>query len=401
MNTERNWLIRTTQNQILGPVAKAKVIEFLEKGALGLNDEVTSGNGYWFSLKEKDLVEKFLYGDVPQGYNPISESKSVLSKRDNPDKTTSLNTAPANKTQVLKSSSDAPGVLPKNEDLEYPDITLITTSPVGAAPAAAPADDIKLPNQDDLEFPDITIVARPSAIQSDHGGQIHTQPQAQPVQMKSRPVEVKETRSGDEPIVYPKEDDLEFPDLGGPSAAPQAESRIEEEDLDFQVNLAPPKTAASAAPQPEPEHKPAKKPGLMNFQNEVGDDPNLTLMFDTLGKEELPSKPQPPKPEKMESLKLERKSSSHQPAPATSHAAKSIEPHQPEKLLHERKVKGSSQQKENTKDLPREVQERVMPEHLKKRNDNYLLYLLVIIVLIILALFFYYYRNILNKPLPV
>jgi len=65
----------------------------MEKGALGLNDEVTSGNGFWFSLKEKDLVDKFLYGDIPQGYNPISESKSVLSKRENPDKTTSLNTA--------------------------------------------------------------------------------------------------------------------------------------------------------------------------------------------------------------------------------------------------------------------------------------------------------------------
>jgi len=71
VNTERNWLIRTTQNQILGPVAKAKVIEFMEKGALGLNDEVTSGNGFWFSLKEKDLVDKFLYGDIPQGYNPF------------------------------------------------------------------------------------------------------------------------------------------------------------------------------------------------------------------------------------------------------------------------------------------------------------------------------------------
>ena len=69
---ERNWLIRTHQKQILGPVGKTKVIEFLQKGALGLNDEVTCGNGYWFWLKEKDLVDKYLYGDVPQSYNPIS-----------------------------------------------------------------------------------------------------------------------------------------------------------------------------------------------------------------------------------------------------------------------------------------------------------------------------------------
>lgn len=399
MNTERNWLIRTTQNQILGPVAKAKVIEFLEKGALGLNDEVTSGNGYWFSLKEKDLVEKFLYGDIPQGYNPISESKSVLSKRENPDKTTSLNTAPANKTQVLKTSNEGPGVLPKNEDLEYPDITLITSSPVSAAPSAASAEDVKLPNQDDLEFPDITIVARPvtSTMQSDHGGQVHTQTQSQPVQMKSRPAEVQDVRASDEPVVYPKDDDLEFPDMGGAK-----ETEAEEEELDFQVNVAAPKAATASAPAPaseaEPEHKPVKKPGLMNFQNEVGDDPNLTLMFDTLGKEDVHSKPQPPKPEKVESLRLEKKSGGqHQPV----QTQKTHEPHQPEKLLHERKVKNSSQQKETTKDLPREVQERALPDNLKKRNDNYLLYLLVIIVLIILALFFYYYRTILNKPLPV
>lgn len=394
MNTERSWLIRTTQNQILGPVAKAKVIEFLEKGALGLNDEVTSGNGYWFSLKEKDLVDKFLYGDIPQGYNPISESKSVLSKRDNPDKTTSLNTAPANKTQVLKASTEGPGVLPKNEDLEYPDITLITSSPVGAAPASAP-DDIKLPNQDDLEFPDITIVARQvsSSMQSDHGGQVHTEAHSQPVQMKSRPSEVvQEASASDEPLVYPKDDDLEFPDMA-PKADSKPDTKPDEEELDFQVNITAPKPSAAVPPPVEAEKKPAKKQGFMNFQNEVGDDPNLTLMFDTLGKEE---KPQAPKVEKMETLKLEKKSSSHQPQVQRSH-----EPHQPEKLLHERKVKNSAQQKENTKDLPREVQERVMPEHLKKRNDNYLLYLLVIIVLIILALFFYYYRNILNKPLPV
>src|SRR5690349_5462118 len=101
---DRNWLIRTSQNQILGPVAKQKLLEFIQKGALGMMDEVTSGNGYWFSLKEKELVEKYLHGDLPQGYNPISESRSVVSRKDNPDKTTSINTAPVNNniTQVIR-----------------------------------------------------------------------------------------------------------------------------------------------------------------------------------------------------------------------------------------------------------------------------------------------------------
>ncbi|MDO9181812.1 MAG: hypothetical protein Q7U04_05360, partial [Bacteriovorax sp.] len=155
---ERNWLIRTTQKQILGPVAKSKVLEFLDKGALGLNDEVSSGNGYWFSLKEKDLVEKYLLGDVPQTYNPISESISVLSKRENPDKTTSLNATPINKTQVLKVGAMLAGILPNESDLEFPDITIVNTS--ASTLLYAPNSELKMPTTDDLEFPDISMIKK-------------------------------------------------------------------------------------------------------------------------------------------------------------------------------------------------------------------------------------------------
>jgi len=367
----------------------------MEKGALGLNDEVTSGNGFWFSLKEKDLVDKFLYGDIPQGYNPISESKSVLSKRDNPDKTTSLNTAPANKTQVLKAVNEGPATLPKQEDLEYPDITMIQTAPsmVTTSNTSQPQEEVKLPPSDDLEFPDITMVARPStpAFQGGHDG-MQTQPQAAP-----RPVEVKKTvveAPADEgPVVYPKDDDLEFPDLDSMTASSTAttsEANVEEE-LDFKVKV--PDQKAEPAPKEEVKTAPSKKSGMINFKNEIEEDSNLTLMFDTLGHDKSKAEP---KHEKSEALHLVKKSA------ASTHSKTD---HQPEKLLHERRVKSSSQQqhqqKEITKDLPKEVQDRAMPEELKKRNDNYLLYLLIIIVLIIFALFFYYYRNILNKPLPV
>jgi len=360
----------------------------MEKGALGLNDEVTSGNGFWFSLKEKDLVDKFLYGDIPQGYNPISESKSVLSKRENPDKTTSLNTAPANKTQVLKVANEGPATLPKQEDLEYPDITLIQSAPsVATTSTASPQDDIKLPASDDLEFPDITIVARPSApaFQSGHdGAQTHAESAPRPVEVKKT---IAEPVADEGPAVYPKDDDLEFPDLDSMTASPAASSAaVVEEDLDFKVKVPEQKPVAAAVEEVKP--APSKKSGMINFKNEIEEDSNLTLMFDTLGHDKPKNEP---KHEKPEGLHLVKKS-----APAQSKVD-----HQPEKLLHERRVKSSAQAKEITKDLPKEVQERVMPEELKKRNDNYLLYLLIIIVLIILALFFYYYRNILNKPLPV
>lgn len=392
MNTERNWLIRTTQNQILGPVAKAKVIEFLEKGALGLNDEVTSGNGFWFSLKEKDMVEKYLYGDIPQGYNPISESKSVLSKRENPDKTTSLNTAPANKTQVLKPGSEGPTILPKQEDLEYPDITLVqSVSLSGLSGAPANQEEVKVPAADDLEFPDITVVARPQVHATGaHGTQTHVEVKPQPIAVKARP-EISESKPLEKmpegPVVYPKNDDLEFPDLDNMSfSEPSKTPPPEEEDLDFTVPVIEPQTQTKTMV----EEKSGKKPGLNTLKNEVDDQgPTLTLMVDSATQQS--SKPAvAPKQDKVEPLKLERK--------PTNQSAQS---HQPEKLLHERKVKNSTQ-KESTKDLPKEaLRDRSMPEHLKKRNDNYLLYLLVIIVLIIFALFFYYYTNILNKPLPV
>lgn len=323
---ERNWLIRTSQNQILGPVAKAKVLEFLQKSALGLNDEVCSGNGYWFSLNEKDLVDKYLYGDIPQGYNPISESKSVLSRRENPDKTTSLNTAPANKTQEMKLAAQGPGVLPSGDDLEYPDLTVVSTKLsdlIGPGTAAHSTEDLKLPTSNDLEFPDVTLIA--TSINNNPQTPIY---EGHSVEALLKPKELVEVPASNEVIIYPENDDLAYPDMEAP--APQLEAEENQ-------------GKAEKIPQIEPVLGMVKKN------------------------------------EKHKEIYSEDK-----------------------KLLHERKIKASSKGPGTQEvSLPTEAPARVMPEHLKKRNDNYLMYVLVILVLIILGLFFYYYRNILNKPLPV
>lgn len=358
---ERNWLIRTSQNQILGPVAKAKVLEFLQKGALGLNDEVTSGNGYWISLKEKDLVDKYLYGDVPQGYNPISESKSVLSRRDNPDKTTSLNTAPANKTQVLKPGSLEPGVLPPNDDLEYPDLTMVNTNLRSLTDQLH--EDMKLPTQDDLEFPDIGLI-NASISNNPHVPVAENRP----IEMKSRPQELVAAAVSNEPVVYPEDDDLAYPDMGAP---------VVEEDRDFSLETQAPKAAPIAE-----EKKTSKK----DLKIDLDEDSGLTLVM------------------QMPDLKHEKVEKPIKAEPVLSMVKKTTH-NDDKKLLHERKVKASLREqkepKEITQDLPKEMPVRTMPDHLKKRNDNYLMYVLVILVLIILSLFFYYYRTILNKPLPV
>lgn len=386
---ERNWLIRTTQKQILGPVAKSKVLEFLQKGALGINDEVTSGNGYWFSLKEKDLVDKYLFGDIPQGYNPISESKSVLSKRENPDKTTSLNAAPVNHTQVIKLT---PGLIPSSTELEYPDITTInmsigaelTQSPTNATPASpvatpktpitpstplplpslASLEESKLPASEDLEFPDVSLIR--AAVNQSPSDIIKHAPSVEIKSTSSQKIEVK---TDNEPMVYPVDDDLAYPDLESmmETTSPPVIQEIIEEEREFKLEL--------AVSEKTPPVQEVKKEVANDFKNETRLDSKLTLS-DSKAKHE--------KAEAAQSLKKEP-------------------PAEDKKLLHERKVKASVQiaaSREAAKP-PQEMARTALPEHLKKRNDNYLMYILVILVLIILSLFFYYYRTILNKPLPV
>jgi hypothetical protein len=335
---ERNWLIRTNQKQILGPVGKTKVIEFLQKGALGLNDEVMCGNGYWFSIKEKDLVDKYLYGDVPQSYNPISDSKSVLCKRENPDKTMSLNATPANMTSVLKIGQDSTENMPINSDLEYPDITFVfNTTPVTnvkSVSQAAYQDETKLPNPEDLEFPDISLIK--AAIENAPKAEIH---QVMLKEMKIQVAEKVEVVNNDEPMVYPTDEDLDYPDLTP---------------------------------------KPLVKNSAKDFKYDLASDSDLTLIVN-------------PEPPKEQNLKAEKIKPSH-----LNTDEKKLLHERKAKVIT---VPVSN--KEEAK-LPRKVATRTpVPENLKKQNDNYLLYILVILILIIVGLFFYYYSSILNKPFPV
>ena len=97
----KNWLIRTKSNYILGPVSKEKVVELYNNGSIKADDEICSGNGYWFFIRETDLIEKYLLGNKNQSFNPISEAKDVL-------------------TLIMKSHSDQP-------EAQSEDITLIGT----------------------------------------------------------------------------------------------------------------------------------------------------------------------------------------------------------------------------------------------------------------------------------
>ncbi len=75
---DKKWLIRTRSNHILGPVSKEKVMELYKNGSIKSDDEICSGNGYWFFIRETELVEKYLTGSFSQSFNPISEAKDVI-----------------------------------------------------------------------------------------------------------------------------------------------------------------------------------------------------------------------------------------------------------------------------------------------------------------------------------
>lgn len=80
----KNWLIRTKSNHILGPISKDKVLELLQNGSIKADDEVCSGNGFWFFIREDDMVARFLLGREQQTFNPISEAKDILTSPSGP-----------------------------------------------------------------------------------------------------------------------------------------------------------------------------------------------------------------------------------------------------------------------------------------------------------------------------
>lgn len=403
---ERNWLIRTTQNQVLGPVTKQKILEFIQKGALGLSDEVCSGNGYWFHLREKDLVEKYLHGDVPQGYNPISESKSVLSKRENPDKTSSINTAPVNKSEIASSTLTS-GIVPKSEDLDFPEIANV-------GQVASKDLETKLPDLSDLEFPDVELItesvkANPSII---YATEQKTSPNIVVPKPKPEPVSNFNFSIEGEEVNFPKADDLEFPDLDNMKTSPKIEKG--KVDLSHQYT----RTVALDMQQMEEVLPENQNTSLETKTTATEDNSDKDFEFSVdvkqIGKKFISQNDSEEHTEQLQDLQaiedaqapLQVKGKfANAKEMASSYVKKEKGPKlEDRKLLHERKAKTVENQpvrkviNEPMVTTPGPIDTSM--GSLKKRNDNYLFFILIIIVLIIIAVFFYF-KEILNKPLPV
>ena len=132
---EKNWLLRTQNKQILGPISRAKLIELVEKGSLSPEDEVCVGCGFWFYVKEKDNIQKYLYDAVVPDFNPISEAPSVLtgdgesvSDVESDSQTAVLNLNDLQGQLSQKPTEDGEQSLPDDGDLDYPDMGDATDS---------------------------------------------------------------------------------------------------------------------------------------------------------------------------------------------------------------------------------------------------------------------------------
>ena len=76
----KNWLIRTSDKKILGPVTREKIIDLIKENKLSPVDEVCLGNDFWFYLKEKQFVQKFFDVDFDLTNDGVlSQDKAVQS----------------------------------------------------------------------------------------------------------------------------------------------------------------------------------------------------------------------------------------------------------------------------------------------------------------------------------
>ena len=60
MENTAEWLIRTAQNQIIGPLSRAELCTRIQSGKLNLQDEICPANGYWIFLHEHSEVLRLL-----------------------------------------------------------------------------------------------------------------------------------------------------------------------------------------------------------------------------------------------------------------------------------------------------------------------------------------------------
>lgn len=213
---DKNWLIRTSQHKILGPISKAKLIEFIEKGSLTQTDEVCSGNGFWFYLHEQDLVDRHIVGDEPQGFNPISEGKTVLARKRRTEDTNTRPAADAETNHTMVIGQDLLGQLnhkahPQTDKAGLP-LEQDRRKVKESAPIMPKAEDLEFPDIDtDIELPSIEFETADISQNVSHSTEILASAGLKHEENEEVDVESDEQFQGK----LPSADDLEFPAIDG------------------------------------------------------------------------------------------------------------------------------------------------------------------------------------------
>lgn len=338
---QKNWLIRTKNKQILGPATKEKVIELIEKGSLTSEDEITCGNGYWFWVREKDLLEKYLYGDLLQTFNPISEAQDVLTAKTTPDGiTASIADGPQQVKETPHPQSAPNEQLPANDDLAYPDEGDLAYPDMGG-------EDLTSQDDEGLEKTDPMILdvppKRPSSPKAQAKSEV-TQEVKRPSKAELASPEASESPIAQEEdnFLYPSAEDLEYPEIEGEDSMELLDESEAEAELDDQT------------------------------------DPNVTIPSDLDQDQELI--------ETEEELLYEDEELED---------VEDVEDVDDEDEDDEEPVVASDtpQSKKGRRKKRKIVEER-------KSNDRYLIYIAIFIILAI-GVVIYYYKSVLNKPLPV
>lgn len=372
------WLIRTSKKQIAGPVSTEKVLQFIKKDALKDEDEICSGNGYWFYLREKDLVDQFLIGKEIQPFNQITEAITVLA-------------------QISDDSSDsAKKIEPEIAD----DITVKTDLGQHQLDKKHNAN---LPSDLDLEFPNVspdsgsvmaisTVEKTPEKIQQEQN-------------KKEAPKTKVETGTGTGTNEFnvPDASDLEFPNMGN-----TGETLPDQNDLEY-PDISPSKPELKPEPKTEPDieleleleledinanfsgetsgEKMLSSCVEINLQNFNAHNDNSSLSLDL-------SKTNPDRTEK--ELRIKRLQNTINKGTAEVytqeinvdelHDAQPNKPSSPPRSINK-----------TIKSRPQQQNRGIAPPH-RAKNDSFLIYLFLIIVVII-AVILFYYTKILKTPI--
>ncbi len=262
---EKNWLIRTKNKQILGPATKQKIIELIQKGSLTGEDEITSGNGYWFWVREEDLLDKYVYGDMKQSFNPISEAPDVLTAGGRmaaiepflatPVPVKKPQAPPVQKTNPSPASTvDSEGevIYPDSSDLEYPDM--------GEMQASSSIEEEDIDLEVDMDHDEVEDITRLDL--SDLSGQIAQMKASGQGQLRESPESYEESDPESENYGnyenyedehFPSDEDLEYPDMGDDSSSFHKNQEIEDDTLEVATVA---KKSRPAAPAPKPKAPP-------------------------------------------------------------------------------------------------------------------------------------------------